>query len=116
MIFQKLDFGRTTWELRKLVGNLAEMAIVICVICMTCKTGNISFSFKFVIVCTLETNAHLFFDTSPLARISLGASGFYYFEVGNEDDFQFLRQDSNQLYYFISGIMNFFLVWQRPAG
>eukprot|EP00983_Pelagomonas_calceolata_P111147 1159755-Pelagomonas_calceolata.AAC.1 len=93
-----LDFMLTPWELKKLVGNLAEMAIVIFVTCMMCKLRNSIFSFAIVIVCAVRNNyAHIFFEASPQTRISLGASGF--------EDIQFLRQDSNQLYYFISDII-----------
>ena len=61
-------------------------------------------------VCAIRNNyAHLFFEASPQTRISLGASGFYYSEVSNEDVFQFLSQESNQLYKFISDIMDVFL-------
>jgi len=52
--------------------------------------------------------AHLFFEISPQTRVSLGSSGFYYSEVSNADVHVFLRDDSNQMQFFLSELMDSF--------
>eukprot|EP00983_Pelagomonas_calceolata_P104983 1159084-Pelagomonas_calceolata.AAC.8 len=49
--------------------------------------------------------AHLFFETSPQTRVSLGPTGLHHSEVSNEDVSRFLEQDSNQMSYFLSDIV-----------
>jgi len=60
-------------------------------------------------VCALRLKyAHLFFEVSPQTRVSLGPDGFYYSEVCNADIQNFLRDDSNQMQFFLSDIMDIF--------
>eukprot|EP00983_Pelagomonas_calceolata_P121016 1160759-Pelagomonas_calceolata.AAC.11 len=49
-------------------------------------------------VCVVRNKyAHLFFETFPQTRVSLGPTGFYFSEVSNEDVCRFLEQDVNQM-------------------
>jgi len=60
-------------------------------------------------VCALRHKfAHLFFEVSTQTRVSLGDGGFLYSEVCNADIHNFLRDDSNQMQFFISEQMDIF--------
>eukprot|EP00983_Pelagomonas_calceolata_P056899 1144835-Pelagomonas_calceolata.AAC.2 len=59
-------------------------------------------------VCAVGSNyAHLFFEAPPQTRITLGAYDFY-LRPSIQKSKAGLRQDSNQLYFFISVIMDAF--------
>ena len=60
-------------------------------------------------VCALRAKYdHLFLGASSQTFVSLGTNGFYFSEIGNEDVTRFLEQDSNQMCFFISEIMDYF--------
>jgi len=63
---------------------------------------------RFTRFTTRSKFAHLFFEISPQTRVSLGSSGFYYSEVSNADVHVFLRDDSNQMQFFLSELMDSF--------
>ena len=61
-------------------------------------------------VCALRAKYdHLFLGASSQTYVPLGTNGFNFSEICNSDITRFLEQDSNQMLYFISDIMNFFL-------
>ena len=60
-------------------------------------------------VCALRAKFdHLFLGASSQTFVSLGNTGFYYSEICNSDITRFLEQDSNQMCFFLSEIMDVF--------
>ena len=61
-------------------------------------------------ICALRAKYdHLFLGASSQTIVSLGANaGFFYSEISNSDILRFLEQDSNQMYAFLSDIMDVF--------
>eukprot|EP00983_Pelagomonas_calceolata_P059910 1146135-Pelagomonas_calceolata.AAC.8 len=57
--------------------------------------------------------ARLFCETSPQTRVPLGPTSLLYSEVSIEDVHHFIEQDSNQMYYFLSEVMDIFCVAGR---
>eukprot|EP00983_Pelagomonas_calceolata_P011496 371295-Pelagomonas_calceolata.AAC.1 len=68
-----------------------------------------------VLIFVLFGTSTLFFETSPQTRVSLSLSGLYFSEIAssNEEARRFLEQDSHQMYYFLSDIMDVFCLAGR---